>query len=187
MERLVILLLGAAGLAGLSLLVTWLARRRLLSLASVLTEARTSTSWLSSSAGVEGRFEGRPASVRMGSRSDPGLTITLELDRQTFPFELLRATRTSRVMNAALAGKGQVRQVGQVLIGPLGDPEACTRWLDLPGNLEAVERLMNDGKVDRLQSSGRLLIAHTERISRGETEAEVAGILRALRNLSAGL
>ncbi len=187
MGLLVSTLLFVIATAGLWLAATWLACRRLLPLTSVLEEAGIRTFWPSSICVAEGRFKGRPASIHVWGRSNPGLKITLELESQTFPFELLRATRTARVMNTVVAGKEQVRHVGQVLIGSFGDPDACSRWLALPGSLEAVERLMDEGKVNRLQSSGRLLIAHTDRISRREIEGVVAGILEALRSLSAGL
>ena len=185
MENLVFTLI-LVGLAGMPLLATWLARRRLLPLTSVLEEAKIRTFWLSISV-AEGRFKGRPASVLAGSARDPGLRITLDSESKTIPFELLRATRTARLMNWIVGGKDSVRHVGKVLIGTLGEPDACARWLALPGNLEAVERLMADGRVNRLQSSGRFLIACTDRISRREVEVMVAGILEALRSLSASM
>lgn len=185
-ESLVIALLGIAALAGLSLSATWLARRRLLPLTTALESTKVHTFWLASTSVMEGRFKGRPASVSAWGRSDPGLEITLESESKTFPFELLRATRTARLMNWIVGGKDSVRHVGKVLIGTLGDPDACSRWLALPGSLEAVERLMGDGRVHRLRSSGRFLIAYTDRISRREVDGMVTGILEALLSLNFG-
>ncbi len=186
MENLLFTLI-AVGLVSLSPTATWMARRRLLPLTTVLEETKIHTFWLASTSVAEGRFKGRLASVSAWGRSDPGLKITLESESKTIPFELLRATRTARFMNRVVGGKNSVHHVGKVLIVKLGDPDACARWLALPGSLEAVERLMGDGRVNRLQSSGRFLIAYTDRISRREVEVMVAGILEALRSLSASM